>query len=363
MISNQVLQHTIDGLTDIIKVGMTIFDTEGHILVSTSRDDREDDARNVKGFCESPADSQVVNARQYFKVFDETHLEYIVRIDGRDEESYTVGKLITFQLQSLLVAYKERYDKENFIKNLLLDNLLLVDIYNRAKKLHIPIEHKRVVFVVELPEEKNNEIVEGIRNLFSESMETMITAVEEDSLIVIRELAAYESEAKVSEIAHSIFDTLPETDGGKPHVSYGTIVNELREVSRSYKEARMALDVGRIFYPESSVVEYNSLGVGRLVYQLPVPLCKMFIREVFGDQSPDSFDEEILVTIQQFFDNDLNVSETSRQLYIHRNTLVYRLDKLQKSTGLDLRKFSNAITFKIALMVVQYMAYMKDKDY
>lgn len=363
MISNQVLQHTIDGLTDIIKVGMTIFDTEGHILVSTSQDDREDDGRNVKGFCESPADSQVVNGYQYFKVFDETHLEYIVRIDGRDEESYTVGKIITFQLQSLLVAYKERYDKENFIKNLLLDNLLLVDIYNRAKKLHIPIEHRRVVFVIELPEEKNNEIVEGVRRLFSESMDTMITAVEEDSLIVIRELASYEGDAKVSEIANTIFEILPETDGGRPHVSYGTIVNELREVSRSYKEARMALDVGRIFYPESSVVEYNSLGVGRLVYQLPVPLCKMFIREVFGEQSPDSFDEETLVTIQQFFDNDLNVSETSRQLYIHRNTLVYRLDKLQKSTGLDLRKFSDAITFKIALMVVQYMTYMKDKDY
>ena len=147
------------------------------------------------------------------------------------------------------------------------------------------------------------------------------------------------------------------------HIAYGTIVSEIKEVSRSYKEARMALDVGKIFYNERNVVAYSNLGIGRLIYQLPIPLCKMFIKEIFDSKSPEDFDEETLMTINKFFENSLNVSETSRQLYIHRNTLVYRLDKLQKSTGLDLRVFEDAITFKIALMVVKYMNYMETFDY
>ena len=150
---------------------------------------------------------------------------------------------------------------------------------------------------------------------------------------------------------------------GRPcHVSYGTIVGEIREISRSYKEAKMALDVGRIFFDERDVIAYSALGIGRLIYQLPIPLCKMFIKEIFDGRSPDEFDEETLMTINKFFENSLNVSETSRQLYIHRNTLVYRLDKLQKTTGLDLRVFEDAITFKIALMVVKYMRYMSEID-
>ena len=147
------------------------------------------------------------------------------------------------------------------------------------------------------------------------------------------------------------------------NIAYGTIVSEIKEVSRSYKEAKMALDVGKIFYSGQSVVAYNRLGIGRLIYQLPIPLCRMFIREIFEGKNPDDFDEETLQTINKFFENSLNVSETSRQLYIHRNTLVYRLDKLQKSTGLDLRVFEDAITFKIALMVVKYMKYMESIDY
>ncbi|MBQ9322023.1 MAG: helix-turn-helix domain-containing protein, partial [Eubacterium sp.] len=164
-------------------------------------------------------------------------------------------------------------------------------------------------------------------------------------------------------IAGQILDAAGRDADGEVHVAYGTIVSELKEVSRSYKEARMALDVGKIFFDKRDIIAYSSLGIGRLIYQLPIPLCKMFIKEIFASKSPDEFDEETLTTINKFFENNLNVSETSRQLYIHRNTLVYRLDKLQKSTGLDLRVFEDAITFKIALMVVKYMKYMETLDY
>ena len=179
-----------------------------------------------------------------------------------------------------------------------------------------------------------------------------------------KELEDGEGYPEMDKLAHTILDTLDlNKDGEDVHMAYGTIVNELKEVSRSYKEARMALDVGKIFFGDKEVIAYSSLGIGRLIYQLPIPLCKMFIREIFDNKSPDDFDEETLVTIDKFFENSLNVSETSRQLYIHRNTLVYRLDKLQKSTGLDLRVFEDAITFKIALMVVRYMKYMETLEY
>jgi carbohydrate diacid regulator len=275
-----------------------------------------------------------------------------------------IGKIASFQIQNLLVAYKERFDKDNFIKNLLLDNLLLVDIYNRAKKLHIETEVRRVVFMVETNHEKEGNELEKIRSLFGGKSKDFVTAVDEKNIIVVKELAENETYADLGKTAEMIlgaFRTESGTDG--IHIAYGTIVDELKDVSRSYKEARMALDVGKIFFEDQDVIAYSQLGIGRLIYQLPIPLCKMFIKEIFGGKSPDDFDEEILTTINKFFENSLNVSETSRQLYIHRNTLVYRLDKLQKSTGLDLRVFEDAITFKIALMVVKYMKYMESQDY
>jgi carbohydrate diacid regulator len=274
-----------------------------------------------------------------------------------------IGKIASFQIQNLLVAYKERFDKDNFIKNLLLDNLLLVDIYNRAKKLHIDTEARRIVFTLEIDGEKENSSLEHVRTLFSTRPNDFITAIDEKSVIVVKELAPQEGYQEMDKIAETILDCLGEDKKKDALIAYGTIVNELKEVSRSYKEARMALNVGKIFFEERKVIAYSSLGIGRLIYQLPIPLCKMFIREIFENKSPDDFDDETLITINKFFENSLNVSETSRQLYIHRNTLVYRLDKLQKSTGLDLRVFEDAITFKIALMVVKYMKYMERQDY
>ena len=280
------------------------------------------------------------------------------RIDGS-----TLSHFGAFQIQNLLVAYKERFDKDNFIKNLLLDNLLLVDIYNRAKKLHIETDVKRVVFIIETHNEKDVNALETVRSLFASKTKDFITAVDEKNIILVKEVRQGESYGELDKTANTILDMMNTEAMTKVRVSYGTVINDIKEVSRSYKEAKMALDVGRIFYANKNVIAYSNLGIGRLIYQLPIPLCKMFIREVFDGKSPDEFDEETLATINKFFENSLNVSETSRQLYIHRNTLVYRLDKLQKSTGLDLRVFEDAITFKIALMVAKYMKYMESLDY
>jgi carbohydrate diacid regulator len=332
-------------------------------MLATTFQEAENFRDSVLSFVDSPADSQVVSGCQFFKVFDEQQLEYILLANGNSDDVHMVGRMAAFQIQNLLVAYKERFDKDNFIKNLLLDNLLLVDIYNRAKKLHIDTEARRIVFTLEIDGEKENSSLEHVRTLFSTKPNDFITAIDEKSVIVVKELAPQEGYQEMDKIAETILDCLGEDKKKNALIAYGTIVNELKEVSRSYKEARMALNVGKIFFEERKVIAYSSLGIGRLIYQLPIPLCKMFIREIFENKSPDDFDDETLITINKFFENNLNVSETSRQLYIHRNTLVYRLDKLQKSTGLDLRVFEDAITFKIALMVVKYMKYMEKQDY
>ena len=362
MISNQILQNTIDGLKGITRIDLCIIDVEGKVLAATFPE-ADQYIEPAQAFVESPADSQVVNGYQFFKVFDEHQLEYILLASGDSDDVYMVGKIASFQIQNLLVAYKERFDKDNFIKNLLLDNLLLVDIYNRAKKLHIDTEVRRVVFIVETNRDKDGNELEKIRGIFGTKTKDFVTAVDEKNIIVVKEVGENEGYEELNKIAESMVNLFRADADSDVHVAYGTIVGEIKEVSRSYKEARMALDVGKIFFEEKDVIAYSTLGIGRLIYQLPIPLCKMFIKEIFDNKSLDDFDEETLTTINKFFENSLNVSETSRQLYIHRNTLVYRLDKLQKSTGLDLRVFEDAITFKIALMVVKYMKYMESLDY
>ena len=362
MISNQVLQNTLEGLKEISRTEFCVLDTEGKVLASTFAD-FSIATQDVQAFVESQADSQLVKGFQYFKVCDDYQLEYILVAHGDDEDTYMVGKLAAFQIQNLIVAYKERFDKDSFIKNLLLDNLLLVDIYNRAKKLHIDTDVKRVVYIIETHNEKDVNALETVRSLFASKTKDFITAVDEKNIILVKEVRQGESYAELDKTANMILDMLNTEAMTKVRVAYGTVINNIKEVSRSYKEAKMALDVGKIFYDEKSVIAYNKLGIGRLIYQLPIPLCKMFIDEIFPGTTPDEFDEETLLTIRKFFDNSLNVSETARQLYIHRNTLVYRLDKVNKATGLDLRVFEDAITFEIALMVVRYMHYMENKIY
>ena len=362
MISNQILLNTIEGLKGITRIDFCVMDTDGKALASTLSEQANYE-EEVVSFVESPADSQVVQGCQFFKIFDEHQLEYILMAGGESDDVYMVGKIAAFQIQNLLVAYKERFDKDNFIKNLLLDNLLLVDIYNRAKKLHIDTEVRRVIFIIETKHEKDSNTLDSVRGMLGNRTRDFVTAVDEKNIIVVKELEDGDGYPELEKTAQNLYSMLKEEEGEDVLIAYGTIVGDIKEVSKSYKEAKLALDVGKIFCGEKKVIAFSALGIGRLIYQLPIPLCKMFIREIFEGKSPDDFDEETLTTINKFFENNLNVSETSRQLYIHRNTLVYRLDKLQKSTGLDLRVFEDAITFKIALMVVKYMKYMESLEY
>ena len=357
MISTQVLANCIEELKGITRVNLGIFDLDGQEVASTF-EENDVSREMVKVFADSPADSQVIGNDHLLKIVDEGELIYILVARGNNDEVYLVGKIAVSQIQQLLVAYKERFDRNTFFQNLLLDNLLLVDVYNRAKKLHIETAMPRVVYIIEMKEDKENTAAEFLKGMFSSQMGDFITAIDESSVILIKALEPADKAAQLEQTAQTIVDMMSTELMMNVRVAYGTVVQELKDVSKSYKEAMMALDVGKIFYVEKKVNSYGSLGIGRLIYQLPANLCRIFIDEIFGESDPGEFDEEIVSTVNKFFENNLNVSETSRQLFVHRNTLVYRIEKLEKSTGLDVRTFDDALTFKIAMMVYNYMKYL-----
>ncbi len=360
MISNLILQDTINGIKSITGAELAIAELDGKIIAS-SVPEMPVPAAEIERFAGLPEDISGSGGYTFFKIYDDYQLEYILVIEG--EAGETVGRLAAFQIKNLLIAYKEHFDKDNFVKNLLLDNLLLVDIYSRAKKLRIAADVRRVVYILESDGRHDFSSLEEIKNHYAGSKTDFITALDEKSTIIIKELDDKDGPEALRQTAKDILAAARAPENETIRIAYGNIVNEIKEVSRSYKEARMALDVGKIFFEDSNIIAYSQLGIGRIIYQLPIPLCRMFIKEIFANRSLEDFDEPTLATINKFFENNLNVSETSRQLYIHRNTLVYRLDKLQKSTGLDLRVFEDAITFKIALMVVRYMKYMESLEY
>lgn len=358
MISSQTIQTSIDELKAITKVDLGVFEPSGAVVASTL--EHVDIKENlVAGFAASPADSQVIGSHHLLKILDEGELLYILVATGTGDDVYMVGKIAVCQIRNLAIAYKERVDRNNFFQNLLLDNLLLVDIYNRAKKLHIEVSAPRAVFLVETGVEKDGIITEVLKGMFSNQASDYITAVDESSVILVKAIEPDSTHEDLMDLAQTIVSMMNAEAMINVKVAFGTVVQELKDVSKSYKEAKMALDVGKIFYAEKNVVAYSTLGIGRLIYQLPVNLCKIFIEEIFGENVPGNLDEETLNTINKFFENNLNVSETSRQLFVHRNTLVYRIAKLQETTGLDLRNFDDALTFKIALMVVNYMKYLE----
>jgi carbohydrate diacid regulator len=245
----------------------------------------------------------------------------------------------------------------------LLDNLLLVDIYSRAKKLRLENTVRRVVYLIQTAIDTDMGAVEIVRGIFPDKHKDFVTAVDENSIILVKELTERDSTVEIEMVAKNIVDTLSTENMAKVFVSIGAVVTDLKNVSSSFKEARLAQEVGKIFEADKQIVNYEHLGIGRLIYQLPLPLCRIFINEMLQGFSIDDIDEEMFTTVTKFFENDLNVSETARELYIHRNTLVYRLDKLQKLTRLDLRKFSDAITFKITLMVNKYMQYREGQQF
>ena len=292
-----------------------------------------------------------------YKVMDRDELLYILIVWGSGESTSTIGELAVCQIRSLIEAYSEKNDKNAFMQKLLLGSYSEVEAFNRAKKLHISSSCQRAVFLVETRQTGDEHALTMIRNIFSARTHDFITSVDDKGIIIVRELVSTETYENLEATAHMLVDMLGAEAMTQAWVAYSNVANGLRDLANAYKEARMALEIGKIFYSERNVFGYRKLGIGRLIYQLPEEVCEMFIEEIFDGESLDAIDGETLNIIRTFFENNLNLSETSRQLYVHRNTLVYRFEKIQKRCGLDLRSFEDALTFKIAMLVSGYLRY------
>lgn len=352
LISSHKLQSTLEEMRDISKVEMILFDSNGKVVASTAPTP-DDFGRYIVDFVHSMAESQMLFGYHFFKVTIESRTEFVLLSNASTEEAYMVGRLAVCQVRNIVAMNQERLDRNNFMQNILLGNMLVVDMYNKAEKLDIP-QAKRIVYVIEVKGAKDTVLMETVRGLVDDGNDDFVTEVDEDNIILVKEASELVTEDEREALAKNIADTLSGEAMVKVRIGYGGLVERLQDITRSYQEARMALEVGGIFYAERNTISYSRLGIGRLIYQLPISLCEMFIKEIFGDRKLD-LDEETLSTVTKFFENDLNISETARQLYIHRNTLVYRLERFEKIVGLDVRRFEDAMTFKLSMMVIAHM--------
>lgn len=339
MISDRLIINCINDAHSIAGAGFAVSDPDGRIIAEAGSVDGEQITVDIKD------GDEIV----------------LILTAGKDAGDVAV-QLVASQLRNLITACADRVDRNSFFRDLLLGSMLPVEVYNRAERLHIDRNVRRCVYVIEPVVQKDNNLIEMVKELFYSEAGDHVTAVDESRIVVIKALSDSDEAEDLEESARMLVDMAESEAMCDVRVSYGTVASDIKGVSASYREAKMALEVAKIFYPMKKTIEYSNLGVGRLIYQLPVDLCQLFVKEIFGDNIPEEIDEEILSTVTKFFENNLNVSETSRQLYIHRNTLIYRIEKLQKATGLDVRVFDDALTLKIALMVVNYMKYIKGSE-
>ena len=356
--SNSVFQSVIVQLRDVSDRTFGVIDTEGCVVSCTDMSllgERWADAALKVG---NASDSLVVFAQKTFKaiVGSSNFFEYAVFCTGDDETARSFCQMAYIALNDAKTFYEEKHDRGTFVKNIIMDNILPGDIYIRAKELHFATDAPRAVFLIRQVGHSDVATVDVLAGMFPDKLQDFVLSINETDIAVVKQISGSTTAEDLEKIAVSIEETMKNELRIKTVIGIGTVADRLRELADSYKEAQTAIDVGKVFDTEKSIINYENLGIGRLIYQLPTTLCEIFLSEVFKKNSIDSLDQETLFTINKFFENILNVSETSRKLFVHRNTLVYRLEKIKKLTGLDLRQFDHAIVFKVALMVRKYLA-------
>ncbi len=341
---------------DISGLNVALLTPEGKEIVNTGSK-KLPVREKLEEFLEQDAVSKAAGTLHYFKVCHQEELIGLLLVWGKGVSSHTIGELAVCQLEELAEAYSQRTDKNTYMQNLLLGNYTSVDAFNGAKRLKIPQQCPRAVLLVQTKQPKDENALSMVKNLFTARTGHYITYMDDGLIIVIKELSPGEDSSSLENAAKTLVDMLNAEAMTQAWVGYSSIADDLSQLPDAYREAQTALTVGKIFYSERNIFPYSHLGLGHLIYQLPLSACEKFIAETFQGESLDSLDEETYATIRTFFENNLNLSETARQLYVHRNTLVYRFEKLQKRFGLDLRTFRDSLTFQLAILINNYMKY------
>ena len=353
--SNRLFQGIIHQMGDAANRTIGVIDDTG-VIIACSELVKIGEARHgIHDELAYTSDAVTVEGYTYRPIGTAAKWEYIVFVEGEDDTAERLADILSISLSTIKNLYDEKYDKNSFIKNIILDNILPSDIYIKGKELRFNTEEVRVVFLIKFLSRTEVLPFNMVQQIFPDKNKDYVISISEQDIVVVKEVKGGTDIREIEKLARSIADTLGTEFYAKVAIGIGTAVDNIKDLARSYKEAQTAIEVGKVFDTEKTVISYENLGIGRLIYQLPTTLCEMFLQEVFKYGSLESLDHETLMTIQCFFENKLNVSETSRKLFVHRNTLVYRLEKIRKLTGLDLREFDNAITLKVALMVKRYL--------
>ena len=356
--SNSVFQSVMMQLKDLTDRTFGIVDIDGYVISCTDMSMLGERWQDAALKVANSADNVVTFGQKTFKaiVNSSNYFEYGVFCTGDDETARVYCTMAYVALNDAKVYYEEKHDRGTFVKNIIMDNILPGDIYIRAKELHFATDVPRAVFLVRQLGNNDVATVDVLAGMFPDKLQDFVLSINESDVVIIKQITPATTQEDLEKIAQNLEDTLRNELYIKCVIGIGTVAEHLRSLADSYKEAQTAIDVGKVFDTEKSIINYENLGIGRLIYQLPTTLCEIFLSEVFKKNSIDSLDQETLFTINKFFENNLNVSETSRKLFVHRNTLVYRLEKIKKLTGLDLRQFDHAIVFKVALMVRKYLS-------
>ena len=356
--SGRVFQNIVLQFKDAVDTEIGVIDAEGTVIACTELSEIGSHWNELVNSINDAEESVIPVGGKTFKALSgwNGHFDFAVFAYGENEMSRAACSMAAVALNAAKSYYEEKYDKVSFIKNIISDNILISDIYMRAKELHVAAEVPRGVFVIRPVEGRSEGIsLEVVQNLFPDRQNDFVISVGETDVALIHQMPESTTNKDLEKVATTIEEALREDGESRVFVGIGTLALHLRDLAKSYKEAQIAIEVGKVFDTERYVINYENLGIGRLIYQLPTTLCEMFLQEVFKKNPIDALDQETLFTIYKFFENNLNVSETARKLFVHRNTLVYRLEKIKKLTGLDLREFDDAITFKVALMVKKYL--------
>ena len=356
--SNSVFQSVIIQLKEISDRTFGVMDTEGCVVSCTDMSMLGERWPDAALKVSSATDGMLTYNQKCFKaiVGSSNYFEYAVFCTGDDQASRDFCAMAYIALNNAKTYYEEKHDRGTFVKNIIMDNILPGDIYIRAKELHFSTDAPRAVFLIRQVGHGDVSTVDVLAGMFPDKLQDFVLSINEMDIAVVKQISTSTTSEELERLAASMEETLKNELRIKTVIGIGTVADHLRELAESYKEAQTAIEVGKVFDTEKSIMHYENLGIGRLIYQLPTTLCEIFLTEVFKKNSIDSLDQETLFTINKFFENNLNVSETSRKLFVHRNTLVYRLEKIKKLTGLDLRQFDHAIVFKVALMVRKYLS-------
>ena len=363
--SSRLFQSIVSQMKDAVNSIVGVIDSDGEVIACTDHTMigmRRESAALALSVSNEPVtmlDGYMYKALVSWGV----RFDYAVFVHGMDDRAREICLLSAVALNGAKTFYDEKHDRSTFVKNILLDNILPGDIHMRSRELHFDSDLPRVVILVRQPDKTDLAVVDVVQSLFPDRQYDFVVSLNDSDIALVKDVKSGVDTQDLRKLAAAIEETINSELYVRTVIGIGTVVSSLKDLAVSYKEAQIAIEVGKVFDTEKSIINFENLGIGRLIYQLPVTMCEMFLSEVFKKNSIDSLDQEMLITIQKFFENSLNVSETSRKLFVHRNTLVYRLEKIKKLTGLDLREFDHAIIFKVAMMVKKYLTSREDAVY